>query len=154
MEQHLGKNIINPAQREAYLKDNCDSVEEIGYMKPYTAEEIQSHKENLANLSIQIQEIQNEKAVAMALFKGRIKPLLEQRGTIVGNLKAKAKYVTEVCYKFTDQYACETGFYNAEGDLVECRPATVDELNTTIFAALREQTEQAAATPKEDKALS
>ena len=28
------------------------------------------------------------------------------------NIKAKAEYVTEICYRFTDQETKETGYYN------------------------------------------
>ncbi len=153
MEKHLGKEIANAAQREAYLKDNCDACEQKGYMKPYTASELQGHKENLANVSIQISEIEAEKKAAIAGFNGQLKPLLEQRAQMVGNIKAKAEYVSEICYKFTDQLTRETGYYNAEGDLIECRPATADELNPTIFASLREKVEQQKAQSPEFKVV-
>lgn len=33
MERELGQEYGNPIQREAFLKDNCDGVEQKGYMK-------------------------------------------------------------------------------------------------------------------------
>jgi hypothetical protein len=45
--------------------------------------------------------------------------------------------VNEVCYRFTDQETKETGYYNKEGILVECRPATADELQPNIFSMVR-----------------
>lgn len=106
-------------------------------MKPYTPEELQGHKENLANVSIEISEIEMEMKQAQAEFKGRLKPLKEQRANMVSNIKAKAEYVTEKCFRFTDQEQKMTGFYNSDGLLIESRPATADELQPTIFAALR-----------------
>lgn len=38
MEKTIGKEYKNARDREAFLKDNCDKVEEKGYMKPYTPE--------------------------------------------------------------------------------------------------------------------
>ena len=58
MEKTIGKEYKNARDREAFLKDNCDKVEEKGYMKPYTPEELQGHKENLANVSIEIAEVE------------------------------------------------------------------------------------------------
>ncbi len=133
MERELGQEYRNPAQREAFLKDNCDACEQKGYMKPYTPEELQGHKENLANVSIEIAEIEAEKKQAEANFKGRLKPLKESRAIMVSNIKSKAEYVNEICYRFTDQETKETGYYNKEGILVECRPATADELQPTLF---------------------
>lgn len=137
MEKTIGKEYKNARDREAFLKDNCDKVEEKGYMKPYTPEELQGHKENLANVSIEIAEIEAEKKAQDAYYKGQLKPLNEQRSQMVSNIKSKSEYVKEVCYKFVDQEAKETGFYNADGDLIESRPATADELQPTIFSMAR-----------------
>lgn len=137
MEKTIGKEYKNARERESFLKDNCDKVEEKGYMKPYSAEELQGHKENLANVSIEIAEIEAEKKAQDAYYKGQLKPLVEQRSQMVSNIKSKSEYVKEVCFKFVDQEAKETGFYNADGDLIECRPATADELQPTIFSMAR-----------------
>lgn len=137
MERELGQDIKNPIQREAFLKDNCDACEQKGYMKPYTPEELQGHKEKLANVSIEIAEIEAEKKQVEADFKGRLKPLKESRAIMVSNIKSKAEYVNEVCYRFTDQETKETGYYNKDGILVECRPATADELQPNIFSVVR-----------------
>lgn len=137
MERELGQEYKNLAQREAFLKDNCDACEQKGYMKPYTSEELQGHKEELANVSIEIAEIEAEKKQVEADFKGRLKLLKESRAIMVCNIKSKAEYVNEVCYRFTDQETKETGYYNKEGILVECRPATADELQPNIFSMVR-----------------
>ncbi|GAE14627.1 hypothetical protein JCM6292_790 [Bacteroides pyogenes JCM 6292] len=137
MERELGQEYKNLAQREAFLKDNCDACEQKGYMKPYTPEELQGHKEKLANVSIEIAEIEAEKKQVEADFKGRLKPLKESRSIMVSNIKSKAEYVNEICYRFTDQETKETGYYNKEGILVECRPATADELQPNIFSVVR-----------------
>ena len=137
MERELGQDIKNPIQREAFLKDNCDACEQKGYMKPYTPEELQGHKEKLANVSSEIAEIEAEKKQVEADFKGRLKPLKESRAIMVSNIKSKAEYVNEVCYRFTDQETKETGYYNKDGILVECRPATADELQPNIFSMVR-----------------
>lgn len=137
MDKSLGKHLRSLAEREAFLKDNCDACEQKGYMKPYTPEQLQGHKEKLANVSIEIAEIETEKKIMDQAYKGRLKPLLESRTQMVSNIKSKAEYVKEICYRFTDQETKETGYYNREGDLVEVRPATADELQTTIFSVVR-----------------
>lgn len=137
MEKELGQEYKNPIQREAFLKDNCDACEQKGYMKPYSPEELQGHKEKLANVSIEIAEIEAEMKASQAEYKGRLKPLKEARSMMVSNIKSKAEYVNEVCFRFTDQEAKETGYYNKDGILVECRPATADEMQPTIFAGIR-----------------
>ena len=146
MDKHLGKDIENLVAREAFLKDNCDKVEEKGYMKPYTPEQLQQRKEELANASIEIAEIEQEAKEAAAHYKGKLKPLKETRARMVGDIKSKSEYVKELCYKFVDQEARETGYYNKEGDLIESRPATADELQTTLFGVIRNQESQKTGT--------
>ena len=146
MDKHLGKDIENLVAREAFLKDNCDKVEEKGYMKPYTPEELQQRKEELANASIEIAEIEQEAKEAAAHYKGKLKPLKETRARMVGDIKSKSEYVKELCYKFVDQEARETGYYNKDGDLIESRPATADELQTTLFGVIRNQESQKTGT--------
>lgn len=119
----MGKDIANPIQREQFIKDNADACENKGYMKAYTPEELQGHKEKLANVSIEISEIENEIKEIKKEYAERLKPLKEARENMVSNIKAKAEYVNEVCYRFTDR----------DGDLVEMRPATAEELQPTLF---------------------
>lgn len=141
MEKSIGIEITNQGAKIAFLEDNCDAVEEKGYLKPYTPETLQGHKEKLANISIEIAEIEAEMKQVMADYKGKLKPLKEERGIMVSNIKSKAEYVKEKCYRFTDQETRETGYYNSQGELVELRMATADELHPTIFGQLRTGTD-------------
>lgn len=94
----MGKDIANPIQREQFIKDNADACENKGYMKAYTPEELQGHKEKLANVSIEISEIENEIKEIKKEYAERLKPLKEARENMVSNIKAKAEYVNEVCF--------------------------------------------------------
>ena len=95
MDKTLGKDIANLVAREAFLKDNCDKVEEKGYMKPYTPEELQQRKEELVQVSIEIVEIESRQKAAAADFKKQLKPLKEVFASIVGDIKNEAEYVLE-----------------------------------------------------------
>jgi len=136
MLKELGKD-IEPMQRIAFLNDNCDGVEEKGYMKRLSVEEIRSMKDELSEASIDINDIEEEKREAAKKFKARIDPLKIQRKALLANIKNKAIYTKENCYKFVDQNERMTTYYNAEGDMVESRPAVADELQATIFQGLR-----------------
>ena len=136
MEKHLGKEYANKAQREAFLKDNCEKVENKGYMKPFTPEQLQGHKESLAELSMKIEETEDEKKSAASHYKAVLDPLFKERRTMVSNIRQKAQYVNELCYKFVDREEKQTGYFNADGDLIELRPATADELQPTLFVGM------------------
>jgi hypothetical protein len=134
MEKSLGKEYADKVQRETFLKDNCERVESKGYMKPFTPEQLQGHKEELADLSIRIEQAEEEKKEAVKFFKEKLDPMTRQRSELVKSIRQKAEYVDELCYKFVDRENRQTGYYNAEGDLIELRPATADELQLTLFA--------------------
>lgn len=53
----------------------------------------------------------------------------------------KSEYVNELCFKFIDPQTKEVGYYNADGDLIESRPAFADELQGTIFQLNRTGTD-------------
>lgn len=135
--QTLGKEFKNPIERINYLNDNCDKVEEKGYMKKYTPEEIQAMKEDLAETSIKINDISIEKKEFLNSIKERLNPLSAHRATLLKGIKEKAVFVNEKCYKFIDQEEREALFYNSEGDLIEKRPAFPDELQGSIFQVNR-----------------
>lgn len=79
MERELGKDLEQGKKRVAFLMDNCDAVEEKGYMKPFTPEELARMKESLSETDIEINDIEEEKTAAMKDFKARLEPLTTER---------------------------------------------------------------------------
>lgn len=142
MAKTIGKDIQSLIERRRFLEDNADSVEKKGYMKPYTPEELQGHKESLANTMIAISAIEEELQAVKTEYKAKLKPLQEKKSQMVANIKAKAEYVTENCFKFVDRDARMTEYYNAEGDLVEARPSTADEMQMNLFAMNRADSDE------------
>lgn len=133
MEKTLGKEFRSGIERMNFLNDNCDKVEEKGYMKAFTPEQIQSMKEDLAETSIKVNDLESEKRDYVKAINERVKPLVEHKKELLKGIKEKAAFTKEKCYMFVDQEAKETGFYNSEGDLIDVRPAYTDELQGTIF---------------------
>ncbi len=75
MEQTIGKDILNPAERKQFLSDNADAVEKVVYEKPFTPEELEKHKEELIELSIEMESVKEKAKVAAKGFKEQLKPL-------------------------------------------------------------------------------
>ena len=134
--KELGKE-YGAEQRISYLKDNCDAIEEKGYMKPFTPDQMALKKEDLANVSIKIAEIDEQKKAANDEFKRIQKPLLDQKNVLLMEIKNKAEYIREEVFKFVDTDSRTVAFYNQEGDLIESRPAFGNELQGTILQMAR-----------------
>ena len=136
MDRFLGQSIPED-QRPQFLSDNCDAMEDIGYTRRFSPDELAQKKEELANASIELAEIEQEKKDAMAEFKERMKPFDEDRKRLLEELKNKSEYVNETCYKFIDHDERMVGYYNKLGELVSSRPIMPQEMQKTTFSINR-----------------
>lgn len=131
------ENIIfpdaSPRERKQLLEDNCDSKEKKTYSREFTPQRLEAMKDDLSQTVIKISDLETEKKAVVDEFKGKLKPLKEDQTRLTENIKRRAEYVTEDCYKMIDHEASMVGFYNAEGKLIESRPIRPEEKQTTIF---------------------
>lgn len=142
MNKYLGHEYVYLEERKAFLKDNCDRIEDAGYMKQFSPEQVTEMKERLAQVSIEINDIEEEKKAANDLFKEKLKPFAEEKHSLLTGIKHGAEFVTERCFVFIDQHEKMVGYYNEEGLLVSQRPATAKELQGTIFQIGRTGTDE------------
>ena len=140
MDKVLGQE-YQGKDRVSFLRDNCDSVEDLGYTKSLPNEEIEALKDRLVENNIQLRDVRADKKAANKEFNDQIKQLEESNDEVTGKLKAKSVFVTEPCYKFVDEETREVGYYNDEGVLVYSRPARPDELQKNIYRMSRTGTE-------------
>ncbi len=136
LDKELGKDIAIE-ERENFLRDNCDAVEEVTYSKMFTSEELAKQRETLTEVSIKIADIEEEKKQVIDNYREQLKPLQVEKAEAISNLKSKSQVVTEDCFKFLDEESRMVGFYNKEGILVNSRPAFPNELQKTMFSVLR-----------------
>lgn len=137
MKRELGKDFQQGEERRQFLADNADAVEKKEYMRHFTPEELLKKKEGLSETCISINDIEEELKEIKKEYAEKLKPLVKRKKRVLGELKKKAELVEEDCYKFIDAEAREVGFYNANGDLIESRPAYSEELQTTMFQVIR-----------------
>lgn len=95
MERELGKDLEQGKKRVAFLMDNCDAVEEKGYMKPFTPEELARMKESLSETDIEINDIEEEKTAAMKDFKARFGTPYDGAKKDLGRFEEESR----ICYR-------------------------------------------------------
>lgn len=139
IEKELGKD-YSLEEREEFLSNTCDGTEEVSYSRVFTPEELAKQRELLTDASIKLADIDEKKKAAMDQFKEQAKPFAEQRTKAINALRTKSETVTEKCYKFFDEETKMVGFYNKEGLLINSRPAFQNEMQKTVFADMREGT--------------
>lgn len=140
MDKVLGQD-YDGLRRDQFLRDNCDSVEKLGYMKRFTPDEITERKNILAERSIEINDISIEAKEKAKEFKELLKPILEEKKQLLKDIKEKAEWTQEDCFKFIDHADGMVGYYNGEGVLVESRLMRPDESQLTITKMLKTGTE-------------
>lgn len=125
------------SEREQHLRDNADQIVEKNYTRKFEQEEINKRRAELANVSIQIRELEDELAEVRTNIKGQIKPLQEQVGKILDELKAGGEWVKRDCYKFVDPEEGRTAIYSPDGYKIEERHITPEERQRTMFQQMR-----------------
>lgn len=133
MEKFIGQDIENLQEREQFIKDNAEGIETMGYSKPLKSSVIDKLKEQLANTTIEKEEVEADKKAANQQYNADLKNLRTTIGDIAEKLKSKSEYVNESCYKLVDEEEKMVGYYNKEGMLVYERQARLEELQPKLF---------------------
>lgn len=128
---------LSPEEKYEALTNHADSIEELGYMKPFTPEEIDEFKESVVKSTIEATELQQELKSIQEDYKSRISPLTRDISIKATFIKNKAQYIKEPCFKVVDHSLRQVGYYNAEGELVSERLARPDEGQVTIVSMTR-----------------
>lgn len=125
-------------QRAQILRDSCDKIVEKCYTRKFNTEETNEKRAELANVSIQIADLEEKLAEIRADYKGRIKPLIERMGKIRGELKSGGEWITGECYQFLDAEENKVALYDPNGYKIEERDMRPEERSRTIFQGIRE----------------
>jgi hypothetical protein len=133
MDKYLGQQCKNSIERIEFLESNCFGKEEKAYMKQFTPDEMLQMKDELAEASIAINEIDIRKKEIMDAFKLELQPLETQRKQLLKGLKEKAELVNEQCFKFIFEDERMVGFYNEDGALIEARPIRPEDGQRDMF---------------------
>lgn len=137
MDKFLGQDTPEK-DRWQFLQDNADAVEEIGYTRRFSSEELAQKKESLAETSIRINDIEIEKKEVLEEYKEQLKPLGEEKKTLLENIKNGSEYVKgEKCAKILFHDEKMAGYYNKLGELVYSRPIMPQEMQKTTFSINR-----------------
>lgn len=123
--------------RAQILRDSCDQIEERHYTRKFEQPEINERREELANVSIQLNNLNEELQEIKADYKSKTKPKEERKSRILDELKAGGEYVKSECYKFIDSEMGKVAWYSPEGYKLEERDINPEERQRTTFQTLR-----------------
>ena len=124
-------------QRGAIIKDSCDQIVERSYTRKFGSEETNERRAELAEVAIQVNDLEEELASIRAEYKAKIKPLCERIASIRNELKAGGEWVKGDCFLFIDREENRAGLYAPDGSLIEERPLTKEERQKSIMEVIR-----------------
>jgi len=133
MQKQLGLEYPEGVARVQFLDANCTEVENIGFTREFTQEEMEAMKDNLADVSIELNDLQIEKKELVKEINLKMKPKDQQRKNLLESIRKRSEYVNEDCFKFVDHEANVVGYYNSEGSLVSTRRIKPEERQTKMF---------------------
>lgn len=93
---------LSEEDRQSVLQGESIAIEEHGYMKPLSTEELAIKKDELANAAILKAIIEDELAEIKAQYKDKIEPLRITVGECIDAIKNKAVEVHGKVYKLAD----------------------------------------------------
>ncbi|MGM9759310.1 MAG: hypothetical protein ACI30I_04235 [Parabacteroides sp.] len=91
MDKLLGQD-LNKLERIQFLKDNCNKIEDLGYVKQIPQEDIDEIKDMLVEKSIQLRDIRADKKEANRQWNEQIKQLHRE-----SEIDAVIGRITEAC---------------------------------------------------------
>lgn len=133
LEKQLGVNIPAGLARAQFLSDNCHEIENVGYVREFAPEEMEAMKDNLADTSITVNDLEIEKKEKVKEITDKIKPLKNRLKGLLTNIRERSEFVKEDCYKFIDHEENQVGYYNSDGLLISTRRAKPEERQTKMF---------------------
>lgn len=144
LDKVLGQEYPAGLERENFLRDNCDGVEELDYTKELSKDRREELKETLVDKNVQLRDVKADKRAADEIYKeqdkgykNQIKHLESENEEIAKTLKEKAEYVRENCFKIVDDETRTVGYYDREGVLRYTRPVRPEERQSTLQMQIR-----------------
>lgn len=115
----------------------ADEVVERDYFKKLSPEEITSKRALFTNLSLDVRKKNQEKKDLVYAIKEELKPLQKEVETLAVELNTGfAKYHGKL-FGTIDHDRRVVEYCNEEGDIIETRPATIEELSMLTIAHSR-----------------
>ena len=117
----------------SFLSANADKIEEMSFMRYFDKKEAEELKNELATLSVNINDVEEEQTEIVSTFKERKKPLITRKKQVLQELKWNGNHITEEVFKMIDTDSRMVGFYDKTGKLINSRPCNPDEYQLSII---------------------
>lgn len=112
---------LPPDQRLQALRDNCDDHEETTYYRDLTGDELDIKREQLTKNLIDISKEDDILDVAKTHYKSITKPLKEENGFLLEQIKTRKAEVTGTLFHMADHDSGVMETFNELGEFISSR---------------------------------
>ena len=123
---------LSAVEREQNLEGICYEVKEESYTKPLTEEDLAERKTELAEVSINISELELEKKEISAKLRAKIKEPKIERARLLENIKHRSEHMKGKIFLIDEPETGMMYYFDKEGVCVHARPITPSEKQTKI----------------------
>jgi len=123
--------------RQVFLRDTCDKIENFSYEKSYTNQDVELFCDRLSKIMIDVRQMEVELTKLKKEFAEKQKPLKIEVSDLLNKIKFRSEMVTEQVYIFIDHERNEVGYYTSAGILVHKRMLKIDEHQRSIMGSMR-----------------
>ena len=124
-------------QRQEFIKNHADLVEEGKYFKAYSQEELSATQSEFSDKSIQVVTKEDELKQLSDQLKSEIKKLKAEQRELLSNIQFNGQNIEGKQYGFADQENRVLNYYDEFGGFIRSRRLRPDEIQRTIFPLLR-----------------
>lgn len=129
---------LKVTERRDVLEGIAYKVASESYTKSLTPEEQAEKKSELAEISIQISELEAEKKILMAEMKARLEEPLKEKDELLGVIKHKSERREGLLYYIDDQDAGMMYIFDDNAECIEARALRPDEKQMKIKSLILE----------------
>jgi hypothetical protein len=120
-----------------HLESICYGIEEGDYTKRLNSDEISERKSRLADVSIQISKLEEEKKDLMDEMKGRVDPVKKDLKELIEVIKSKSVSKSGRLFLFDDTEKGVMYKFDETGVCVDQRPLTPEERQQKLRAEMK-----------------
>jgi len=127
---------MNPKEVQDILQSNSEHITEGEYYRPLSDEEIEARRRVHTETCIKLSDLDSKKKLAVEHFKGKMKPLVEQNGIVLDEIKTKQVRCDGVLYEVANYEDEVMETYNEKGEFISHRKLRNEEKNggSNVFA--------------------
>ena len=111
-----------------------DVLEDFRYQKILSEDELEAERQTFADLSIELQQLEEDKALEMERWNAKIKAKKENVRKSLGLLRVGRMEVSETVYLIRDEVEGKIGTYTQDGTILSERPLKNTEKQRNMFS--------------------